>query len=147
MIIRAAAMPDLDAVVALEAASFPARDSWSASAWADEIAGANRRVFVGETAEAVVGAASFEAVADLADLRRIMVAPAARGRGHASSLIAAGIAWATERGAGRVLLEVNSSNSTARSCYERAGFRAISRRRNYYADGGDAVIMALDLEV
>lgn len=147
MMIRTAAMPDLDALVGLEAASFPPGDLWSVASWADELAGSSRRVFVAEAAAAVLGVASFEVVADAADLRRIMVSPAARGNRHAGALISAGVAWATDCGASRVLLEVGAGNLAARSCYERAGFRAISERRNYYADGGDAVIMALDLEV
>jgi ribosomal-protein-alanine N-acetyltransferase len=49
---------------------------------------------------------------------------------------------ALERCAGRtVLLEVALSNESARGLYAGFGFEEISRRRGYYGDGEDAVIM------
>jgi N-acetylglutamate synthase len=49
-------------------------------------------------------------------------APAARGRGCASSILAAFGGVARERGVERVFLQVEEGNATARSLYGRAGF-------------------------
>jgi ribosomal-protein-alanine N-acetyltransferase len=49
---------------------------------------------------------------------------------------------ALARCAGRtVLLEVAAGNKSAEELYRAFGFEEISRRRGYYADGEDAVIM------
>jgi ribosomal protein S18 acetylase RimI-like enzyme len=46
----------------------------------------------------------------------------------------------------RVLLEVRASNAKAIAMYEhRLGFASVGRRRGYYADGEDALLMALAL--
>ena len=46
----------------------------------------------------------------------------------------------------QVDLEVRASNEAALRLYRRAGFRAIGRRRGYYADPiEDAVLLRLDL--
>ena len=37
------------------------------------------------------------------------------------------------------------SNSAAAKLYATAGFEQISRRRRYYKNGGDALVMRLDL--
>jgi GNAT superfamily N-acetyltransferase len=48
-------------------------------------------------------------------------APAARGRGCAGAILAAFGGLAQDRGIGRVFLQVDEANATARSIYERAG--------------------------
>ena len=49
-------------------------------------------------------------------------APAARGSGCATAILAAFGQLAIERGVHRVFLQVEAANATARSVYERAGF-------------------------
>jgi ribosomal-protein-alanine N-acetyltransferase len=43
------------------------------------------------------------------------------------------------------VLEVSAANHAARTLYETSGFTRVGLRRRYYADGADALIMALDL--
>ena len=59
-------------------------------------------------------------------------------------------AFATERAACRVdlyhsgcavLLEVRSDNIAATSLYQDMGFDVVGRRKRYYADGGDALLL------
>ena len=49
---------------------------------------------------------------------------------------------ARQAGADRVLLEVAASNVAARELYRAHGYVEISRRRAYYADGDDALVLA-----
>jgi GNAT superfamily N-acetyltransferase len=56
---------------------------------------------------------------------QVWVAPAARGRGIAAELLRAAIAWARERGAGTVLLDVTPGDTAAVRLYLRAGFRNV----------------------
>ena len=49
------------------------------------------------------------------------------------------------RGVATIFLDVSERNVPARHLYERAGYREVGRRRRYYADGADALLMRLDL--
>ncbi|QLQ16535.1 MAG: GNAT family N-acetyltransferase [Micropruina sp.] len=70
----------------------------------------------------------------------------ARRRGVASGLVADGLAWATEQGARRMLLEVEHTNVPALALYAGVGFAEIARRADYYAPGAHAIVMARELE-
>lgn len=41
----------------------------------------------------------------------------------------------------KILLEVSEKNKVAINLYEKNGFKMISRRKNYYLDGSDAIVM------
>ena len=88
-------MSDLDAIMAIEQASFD--PPWSRTSWAEEIVPADHRLTLVAGDDEVTAAATFHGF-DVADLDRIMVTPAARGRGLAVELLARGLDWATSRG-------------------------------------------------
>ena len=46
-----------------------------------------------------------------------------------------------------MLLEVSAGNAGARAFYAAEGFVEIDRRRRYYRDGSDAVVMARETSV
>ena len=71
-------MSDLDAIMAIEQASFD--PPWSRTSWAEEIVPADHRLTLVAGDDEVTAAATFHGF-DVADLDRIMVTPAARGRG------------------------------------------------------------------
>ena len=58
----------------------------------------------------------------------VIVAPAARGRGVGTALLAAGERWARERGYRMLTLNVFLDNKKARDLYEAVGFRAETAR-------------------
>lgn len=77
------------------------------------------------------------------DLLRIGVDPAMRRQGKGRELIESSI-----REAGKfmgrpmfMILEVSSTNETAMGLYGSLGFEVIHRRKGYYRDGSDALIM------
>lgn len=47
----------------------------------------------------------------------------------------------SEAGAARIFLEVSVENAAARRLYARAGYTQIGRRKAYYADGTDALVL------
>ena len=61
-------------------------------------------------------------------LKAMWVHPDLRGAGAADVLVSSVKAWAAQVGATQVRLNVVESNSRARRCYERAGFRATGRQ-------------------
>jgi len=139
--IRLAATTDLDALVALDQVCF-GDSAWSAESWAAEFArlGTDRVVLVADEGAAVGYAVLLvpPALEDPVELLRIAVRPAERRTGIGGQLMTA----ALQRCAGRtVLLEVAAGNESAGALYRGFGFEQISRRRGYYADGEDAVIM------
>jgi putative acetyltransferase/glycoprotease fusion protein len=145
MIVRPAAIADLPALTRLETA-FPARQRWSDAAWRAEIDGRDRLVEVAD-AGGVIACASWRHAGETTDLDRIIVAEEQRGRGVAGGLLKRGIAWAVQQRAGNVLLEVASDNTAALRLYTAAGFAPISRRRSYYGQDIDALVMELRLGI
>jgi GNAT superfamily N-acetyltransferase len=69
----------------------------------------------------MVGATNPSA-AGATELISMWVAPHARGTGVADALVAAVIAWATERGINTIALDVVETNARARAFYRRQGF-------------------------
>lgn len=141
MTISAARTDDLDAIVALEQTGFADHEQWSSQAWAAELTGDRWVITDLDAADRVVGVASFSAVADLADLHRVIVHPQLQGRGIGASLVRAGLEWAEAAGAGRMLLEVRPDNAAAVALYLRLGFEQVTTRRDYYGQGVDAMVM------
>jgi ribosomal-protein-alanine acetyltransferase len=138
--IRAAGPEDAPALAALETALF-GPDAWSEAAVLSEVEGPGRRAVVAVESETVIGYAVTMRSDDLVDLQRIGVRPDDQRRGVASALLDEVLADAAAEGVDRVLLEVSAVNAAALAFYARADFVEIDRRRRYYRDGSDAVVM------
>ncbi len=69
-----------------------------------------------------------------------------RRRGFGSRLLSKLINVLKSKGCNGVVLEVRVSNNAAQSFYQKLGFREVKRRRRFYDDGEDALVMALNLE-
>lgn len=137
----------LDRVVELERACFPA-DPWSRRLFEESLENENTTALAALAGDGTaLGYLIFTAVLDEGSLDNLAVSPAARRRGVASALLGAMARSARERGARRVYLEVRPSNRAAAALYEKWGWRAVGRRKNYYLrPREDAVIMELELE-
>lgn len=79
---------------------------------------------------------------DEADIQDVAVHPACRRKGLATALIRAMANRAGERGMARLTLEVSEANSGAIALYAGLGFTEDGRRRAYYRDGADAILMS-----
>jgi len=147
--LRSANPDDLDAVMAIETASFPT-DAWSRSSMAATLADRDTTAIVATDGDAIVGYAAVLAPrgASDADVLTLAVAEAARGRGTGRELLQRLLAAAAERGASRIFLEVRADNPVATALYASTGFEVVGRRRRYYQpDDVDAVVMRLELPV
>ncbi|MFN4003042.1 ribosomal protein S18-alanine N-acetyltransferase [Microcella sp.] len=141
--VRDADLADLDAIMALEIATFPS-DAWSREMMAAELSAPHTRYVVAQVADAIVGYAGLSAPAGAtqADIQTIAVVPAHRGRGVGALLVRLLLDEARARGVDDVLLEVRADNPGAQRLYERHGFAAIAVRPRYYQpDDVDAVVM------
>lgn len=142
--IRDARRGDLPAVETLESTSFD--DPWSGTLLDAELSHRSSLTLLATGKEgAVLGYAAFRRAADQAELVRIAVAPQARCRGVGRHLVEEGLERLRRAGARRCFLEVRAENFPARRLYAGLRFRRVGFRRAYYADGSDALVLALGL--
>ncbi|MEV8266895.1 ribosomal protein S18-alanine N-acetyltransferase [Microbacterium sp. NPDC076911] len=147
MTLRTATVDDLDAIMALERASFPS-DAWSEAMMAEELTSPHGWYLVDEEQGKVIAYAGLRAAkgAKDADVQTITVAESERGRGLGRVILLALLDEATRRGAHDVFLEVRADNPIAQALYGSEGFVELGRRPRYYQpDDVDAVVMKLDL--
>ncbi len=130
---------DLDAVLAIERASFSA--PWQPGHFIHELAAPHSFPFVAEAAGAVAGYVCLQSLFEEAQILNIAVDPCQRGKGLARMLMEHAFTVAREQGAEFMALEVRVSNIAATTLYERLGFRRTGTRRAYYEGKEDAVLM------
>ena len=134
---------DATAIAALHGASF-------ARGWSEqEVEGLlTDRHVIAHRAMAGSSMAGFilsRVVEDEAEILSVAVAGARRGRGLARNLLNLHLRRLAGLGARTVFLEVDEHNAAAIRLYDRAGFRQISRRPNYYPAAGGQAAAALVL--
>lgn len=142
MTLRPAGAGDVAAVVDLERLLFGA-DAWNEAQVREELTGERRQAWV--AGDPVVGYVVTSAAGDVVDLQRIAVHPDHQRQGLARLLLDTAVAAGKAARADRMLLEVSAANTAGLAFYAAAGFVEIDRRRRYYRDGTDAVVMRLPL--
>lgn len=129
------------ALAAIHAAAFAAAERWPAAEIAATLAMPGTwGLIAAEGGMAIARAAGGEA-----ELLTLAVAPAARRRGLGRALVGTVLAEAAGRGAARLFLEVKADNAPAIALYRAAGCIEVGRRRRYYADGTDALVLRVAL--
>lgn len=138
--IRPARRDDLDAIAAIERASFT--DPWSRASLAAVLGHPLTRMLVAEDAGHVVGYIIARYVVDEADIANLAVDVPYRGRGIAARLLDAALDIGRQLGTTQIFLEVRDSNRAARALYAGRGFEEIGRRARYYVHPvEDAIVM------
>jgi [ribosomal protein S18]-alanine N-acetyltransferase len=141
-VVRFATAADVPALVALEQHSFP--DPWPEDSLAQEVEGPGTLVLIAAQSYTAppLGYAAYRAMGAEAELLRLAVASAARRRGVARALLAAGRRHLAGFGCDTCFLEVRADNAAAIALYEAEGFHPIGRRPGYYGRGTDALLYA-----
>ena len=144
---RLAGASDLDAVVAIEEASFynPTTREWYETELArPEVC----FVYVIRTSDApVAGFVAFWRVLDEMHINNLAIDPRWRGRGLGRALLRGVMAAAAGHGIRRATLEVRRSNTPALRLYESEGFATVGVRPNYYSHPvEDALVLAAVVE-
>lgn len=125
------------ALAALHAVAFPPAQAWGADAIALMQGMAGSFGFWCREHGFVLA----RVAADEAEILTLAVAPRARRRGLGTALMTAAMTEALARGAGAMLLEAAATNAAALALYGGLGFAPVGRRRRYYEDGADALIL------
>ena len=125
-------------------------ESWSTSAYRDELADRQQRHYVVavDGAGDLIGWAGVRVLGDEAEVLTIGVIPTARRGGAGTALLRDLVEEARRRGATQVFLDVRIDNADAQRVYQREGFVEVGGRRGYYDNGRtDSLTMALALEL
>jgi N6-L-threonylcarbamoyladenine synthase len=131
---------DLDAVLAIERASFPA--PWTSGMFASELASPDSVWLVAEDPSGLLGYGGAYLAPDAAHIMNLAVRPEERGVGLGAAVLAALIDAVRARGASRLTLEVREGNGAAIGLYESAGLLTCGVRPRYYPETGeDSLVM------
>jgi len=135
---------DIPVLASYEKLLFP-YSPWSTSQFKEEFAGipTTRYMSVAEDGNTIVGYCGvfLPAPGVEADVLTVAVLPEYRRQGIAQEFMRQIEAWALERKASAMMLEVELSNIAAIKLYESLGYMKISVRMNYYGPGKDAHVM------
>lgn len=140
-LVRPAASADMDAVVAIEA------DSFGPSSWGSDAVRKSRDepgvfALVAEGPDGAIGGfVLWRRIADEGEILSLAAAPGARRSGAAKALLAEVVLAAEAMRLKALFLEVRADNVAARALYEKARFEIVGRRRRYYRDGSDALVL------
>jgi ribosomal-protein-alanine N-acetyltransferase len=138
--IQLARLADLAAIMDLERAGFAKVEQWSERSWTGELIADNRRVMIAR-AHQPVGVITWSVTGELAELLRLLVAPAYRRQGIGTRLVEAGVHAVRAAGARAAMLEVGYTNDAAIALYQRLDFEQFRSRENYYGPGRHALIL------
>ena len=132
--------PDVDAVLEIESDSFPR--PWSRVHFIAELNSPHSFPLVMlDSSGLVLGYVCPMLILDEGHILDIAVRRELRGKGLGRLLVERVIAECREKGAEFVSLEVRTSNDSAINLYKRLGFIEIGRRKGYYENGEDALLM------
>ncbi len=120
---------------------------WGAASWEKVFEeGSERFILIDECDGLIPGFILFElnVVDSFAHLLKILVNPEKRGLKIGKNLLNEAIRVLNERGITQFFLEVEEENSVARNLYESVGFKVIHKKKQFYSNGGTAIIMSLN---
>lgn len=137
--VRPGSIHDATAIVAIEAAA--AHRPWGSVDVENHLLDPARCTLVVEQDGRVVGHALASFAVDEGELLSIAVHPSARRQGLGAQLLSGLIAAWAERGVDTGWLEVREDNVAAVALYTAHDWRDAGRRKGYYHDGVDALVM------
>jgi ribosomal-protein-alanine N-acetyltransferase len=143
--VRPARAEDLERITRLEDAAF--EDSWPLDLLAYELTHPRAFLLVASRGDdaPLPGYVLFHRVAGEAELLRLAVDPPERRRGIGRLLVERGLERLRRENVQVCFLEVRMDNEPAIELYKGMGFERVGRRRGYYRDGTDALILSLPL--
>lgn len=117
-------------------------DFWSPNLLKSELMSENRIYLVAKENEEIVGFAGGMLNFPEMEIMNIVIKKTERRKGIGKILLEKLIEIANDRQVETIFLEVNEKNESARKLYEKVGFEEMSRRKNYYGESENAIILS-----
>lgn len=137
---------DVPEVMKIDTGAFPA--PWTKEIYEQELIEndfAHYFVMKTDTGD-IIGYVGMWIIFDDAQITNIAVHQDYRGKKIGEKLFGFALAYAFQRGAQKLSLEVRPSNTVAKNMYRKFGLEEGSVRKNYYPDNGeDAIVMWVNL--
>jgi ribosomal-protein-alanine N-acetyltransferase len=125
------------AMAAIHAAAFPPAERWGADALALQLSLPGAFGWIADQDGFILA----RVAADEAEILTLAVHPNRRRAGLGAALLEAALRKAADCGAIAMLLEVAEPNEAAHALYTQFGFTEVGRRKRYYSDGTDALVL------
>ena len=116
-------------------------DFWNMDILKDELTSDTSQFICAKYENKIVGFAGIKIILDEADLMNIAVKKDYRRQGIATLLLNHILTICQEKGIKTIHLEVNEKNFSAISLYQKLGFKECGRRKQYYDNQYDAILM------
>ena len=116
-------------------------DFWNMDILKDELTSQTSQFICAKYENKIVGFAGIKIVIDEADIMNIAVKKDYRRQGIATLLLNHILNICKEKGIKMINLEVNEENFSAISLYQKLGFEECGRRKQYYDNKYDAILM------
>ena len=126
-----------EALAAIHAAAFAPDEIWSATVISLHIGLPGGFGFMDPRGGMILA----RTIVDEAEILTLAVLPEARHQGLGRDLLRAAMRKAAKTDARAMFLEVAEDNIAARRLYASQGFTEVGRRKRYYANGDDALVM------
>ena len=116
---------------------------WNPSVLKEELNNSNSHYFIAILNNKIVGFAGIWKAVDICHITNIVVRKDCRRQGIGSKLLEKLIQEAKLEHADSLTLEVSSKNIIAQNMYEKYNFNILGKRKKYYNNTEDAIIMTL----
>ena len=143
VVIRPTVAADLDAIVAVEQECYP--QPWTWSQFVQELSNPVATILVAEIAGEIVGYICYWMIVGEMQVLNIATSPQARRNGIAAQLLTYAFSLCSAGELSAVWLEVRAGNYGAIALYQRHGFIINGKRKKYYRDGEDALLMVKEI--
>jgi [ribosomal protein S18]-alanine N-acetyltransferase len=141
--VRLATAQDIATLSSLHAQCFDV--AWTEKNFATLLATPGAGALIVELAGTQYGFVQFQWVAGEAEINTICVSPNHRRQHFGDDLIQGLFTHLAAANTTRIFLEVAADNHAASALYEKYGFAKMGVRKNYYANGQDAITMSKGL--
>lgn len=113
-------------------------DPWNFSQWEQHMANAAARTIFDSERFSFLACLQ---IGDEVEILKIGVMQSLRRKGRGRELLSYCEEYLKQQGVSQVFLEVSEKNLSAHSFYVKSGFVETARRKHYYADGSNAIVM------